>query len=162
MSRDYPAYPLPGVLAAVPRDGKLLLVQRAKESAPRRWGLPGGLIEIGERVTDAAIRELAEETGLVAEAGPVIDVFDMIVPDENGHIRTHYLVVVVLCRWIGGEPVAASDAAAAGWFTEDEISALLCHTELPRLAARLLRPPCAPAGPAPSAGPARQIGGPGT
>ena len=149
MSRDYPAHPLPGVLAAVPRDGKLLLVQRAKETEPRRWGLPGGLIELGEHAPEAAIRELAEETGLIAEPGPVIDVFDMIVPDEHGRIRTHYLVVVVLCRWISGEAVAASDAAAAGWFTLEEISALFCHSELPRLAARLLQSPCAPASPSP-------------
>lgn len=140
MSRDYPAHPLPGVLAAVPRDGKLLLVQRAKESEPRRWGLPGGLIELGERVTEAAIRELAEETGVVAEAGSVIDVFDMIVPDDHGRIRTHFLIAVVLCRWIGGEPAAASDAAAAGWFTAEEIAELFCHDQLPRLAARLLAP----------------------
>lgn len=138
MSRDYPAHPLPGVLAAVARDGKLLLVQRAKESEPRRWGLPGGLIELGERATEAAVRELAEETGVVAEAGSVIDAFDMIVPDESGRIRTHFMIVVVLCRWVGGEPVAASDAAAAGWFTAEEIPALFCHPELPRLAARVL------------------------
>lgn len=138
MSRDYPAHPLPGVLAAVARDGRLLLVQRAKESEPRRWGLPGGLIELGERAGEAAVRELAEETGVVAEAGPVIDAFDMIVPDERGRIRTHFVIVVVLCRWIRGEPAAASDAAAAGWFTAEEVAALSCHSELPRLAARIL------------------------
>lgn len=138
MSRDYPAHPLPGVLAAVPRDGRLLLVQRAKETPPRRWGLPGGLIELGESPLGAALRELAEETGVVAEAERVIDVFDMILPDDLGRIRSHFLLVVVLCRWISGEGEAASDAAAAGWFSADEIARLFCHSQLPRLAGMVL------------------------
>jgi ADP-ribose pyrophosphatase YjhB (NUDIX family) len=140
MSRDYPQHPLPAVLAAVVEDGKLALVQRAKEEEPRRWGLPGGLIELGETPAQAAVRELAEETGLEAQAGPVIDQFDVVVRDDCGRVRTHYVVLVVSCRLVGGTLAAASDAAAAGWFCMQEITGLHGHPNLPRIARMLLAP----------------------
>jgi 8-oxo-dGTP diphosphatase len=138
MSRDYPAHPLPAVLAALVKDGRLLLVQRAKETPPRRWGLPGGLIELGESPARAAERELLEETGIHAEPGPVIDVFDVIDPDGQGRFRTHYVVLVVRCHWLAGEACPASDAACAGWFTLAEIADLHAHPNLGRLATVLL------------------------
>ncbi len=62
----------------------------------------------------------------------------MILPDNQGRIRTHFLLVVVLCRWVSGEAEAASDAAAAGWFSADEIARLFCQSALPRLARLVL------------------------
>jgi 8-oxo-dGTP diphosphatase len=138
MSREYPSHPLPAALAALVRDGRLLLVQRAKEAIPRKWGLPGGLIELGESPARAAERELFEETGITARAGRVIDQFDVIEPDDRGRIRLHYLALVVVCEWVAGDPVAASDAAAAGWFGADEIAGLDSHPNLARLAALVL------------------------
>lgn len=139
MTRDYPAHPLPAVLAALVRDGRLALVQRDKEAPPRRWGLPGGLIELGESPAQAAMRELAEETGIDAQAGPVIDCFDMVTHDADGRVRAHYLILVVECRWQDGDGAAASDAAAFGWFDRAAIAALdHVHDALPRLADRLL------------------------
>jgi 8-oxo-dGTP diphosphatase len=121
MPRQYPTHPLPGVLALVARDGKVLMVQRGREPDKGKWGFPGGLIELGERVAEAAVRELREETGLNAEAGAVIDVFDVITRDDDGRIRYHFVLNVVACRWLGGEPVADDDAAAVGWFGLDQI-----------------------------------------
>jgi ADP-ribose pyrophosphatase YjhB (NUDIX family) len=138
MSRDYPSHPLPAALAALVRDGRLLLVQRAKEVPPRRWGLPGGLIELGETPGQAAQRELHEETGITAEAQEVFDVFDVVESDGDGRIRTHYIALVVRCRWLAGDAAAASDAARAGWFGLGDIAGLHAHPHLPRLAALLL------------------------
>jgi len=116
MSRSYPSHPLPGVLALLERGDSLLMVLRAHEPDRGKWGFPGGLIELGETVGEAALRELREETGLTAEAGPVIDVFDVIDRDETGRVRYHFVLNVVRCRWCGGEAVAGDDAAAIGWF----------------------------------------------
>lgn len=131
--REYPAHPLPGVLAMVVRDGRVLLVQRGQEPDRGKWGFPGGLVELGETAADAALRELAEETGIAAEAGPVLDVFDVITRDASGRVRFHYLLAAVACRWLDGEGAAADDAAAVGWFTPAEIAALPASGHLARL-----------------------------
>jgi ADP-ribose pyrophosphatase YjhB (NUDIX family) len=121
MSRSYPDHPLPGVLALLERGDTLLMVLRAHDPDRGKWGFPGGLIELGETVGEAALRELREETGLVAQAGPVIDVFDVIDRDEAGRVRYHFVLNVVRCRWLGGEAVAGDDAAAIGWFDRADL-----------------------------------------
>lgn len=131
--REYPVHPLPGVLAMVVRDGRVLLVRRGQEPDRGKWGFPGGLVELGETAAQAALRELAEETGITAAAGPVLDVFDVITRDEAGRIRYHYLLVAVACRWLAGEGAAADDAAALGWFTPAEIAPLPASGHLARL-----------------------------
>lgn len=138
MSRDYPAHPLPAVIAMVARDGRVLLARRGKGPAPDPWGFPGGLVELGETVLEAAARELLEETGVQARPTAVVEVLDVIQRDEAGRVRTHFVLSAVRMDWLAGEPVAASDAIEAGWFTLDQIATLRCHPHLPRLAAALV------------------------
>ncbi|MGE5506401.1 MAG: NUDIX hydrolase [Actinomycetota bacterium] len=134
MARQYPAHPMPGVLALVMRDGKFLMVLRDREPDRGKWGFPGGAVELGETVAEAAIRELHEETGIVAEAGSVIDVFDAIIRDEDGRVRFHYVIATVACRWISGEGVAGDDAADIGWFDLAQSDAMTCSRNVGRLA----------------------------
>ncbi|MDO8608798.1 MAG: NUDIX hydrolase [Phaeospirillum sp.] len=140
MPRQYPANPLPGVLALVEKGGRVLMVLRAREPDRGKWGFPGGLIELGETVTAAALRELHEETGISAEADGVRDVFDVITRDEAGGVRYHFVLNVVVCRWRSGEAVAADDAAAVGWYSLAEIDdpALACSGNVGRLARMVL------------------------
>lgn len=138
MDRDYPAHPLPAAVAMVARAGCVLLARRAKGPEPDPWGFPGGLIEVGETVLEAAARELAEETGVRARPEAVVEVLDVIVHDEAGRVRSHFVLNAVRLTWLAGEPVAASDAVQAGWFTLEQIATLPCHPHLPRLAAALL------------------------
>lgn len=138
MSRDYPAHPLPAVIALVARDGRVLLARRGKGPEPDPWGFPGGLVELGETVTAAAARELLEETGVVARPAAVVEVLDVIQRDDSGRVRTHFVLTAVRLEWQSGEPVAASDAIEAGWFSLDQIATLRCHPHLPRLAAALV------------------------
>jgi ADP-ribose pyrophosphatase YjhB (NUDIX family) len=120
--------PIPAVLAVVVRTECVLLVRRANPPDRGRWGFPGGRIEPGEALAAAAVRELAEETGVAAESGPVLTALDSIHPAESrgrsGGLTHHYVLVAVLCRWIAGEGAAADDALETGWFSAAEIGAL--------------------------------------
>ncbi|OYX13900.1 MAG: hypothetical protein B7Z15_05755 [Rhizobiales bacterium 32-66-8] len=111
-----PRRPQCASLAVLVREERLLLVRRANPPDAGLWGFPGGRIEWGETSAAAALRELQEETGLVAEAGPVLRTLDALDTAPDGSVRHHFLLVAVLCRWQAGEPVAADDALEAAWF----------------------------------------------
>ena len=110
-----PLWPRPGVSAVVFRDGRVLLVQRAKLPLRGVWSLPGGHIEPGERAMAAAHRELAEETGVAADLKGVADAVDVVLRREDGSLRAHYVLTAFYGLWLSGEPVAASDAMDARW-----------------------------------------------
>lgn len=115
------SYPIPAVIAVVIRDGKVLLVRRGQEPNKGRWGFPGGKIEIGEGITEAAIRELTEETGITAKAERVLTAFDVIIRNQKQQTHHHYILIPVLCTYLSGIAIAASDAAEARWFHIDEL-----------------------------------------
>ncbi|WP_299836735.1 NUDIX hydrolase [uncultured Jannaschia sp.] len=117
------SHPKLGALAVVPRDGRVLLVARAKSPNRGLWGFPGGHVELGETGLEAAARELAEETGVVAAPLRYLGNIDLIVR-EGGRVAHHYLLAAVLCEWRSGEPVAADDALDARWVAPDEMAAL--------------------------------------
>ncbi|MBW6417771.1 NUDIX hydrolase [Celeribacter sp. PS-C1] len=104
------------VLAVCERDGKFLTVQRGKAPARGSWGFPGGHVEFGETLAEAAVRELHEETGVVATAGAVIDHVELI---EAGSY--HFLLMAVRCDYVSGEPLAADDAADVDWMSLEDL-----------------------------------------
>jgi ADP-ribose pyrophosphatase YjhB (NUDIX family) len=112
-SRKYPDRPYVGVGAVIVEDGKVLLVKRKYDPLAGRWSLPGGGVEVGETLEASIAREMLEETGLDIEVGPVIEVFDRIVRDEDGRVRYHFVLVDYLCWPAGGTLQAGSDVADA-------------------------------------------------
>jgi 8-oxo-dGTP diphosphatase len=109
-TRQYPARPIVGVGAVVlDSDGRVLLIRRRFEPLAGQWSLPGGTLEIGETLEAGAAREILEETGLSVAVGPVIEVFDRIIRDDESRVRYHFVLVDYLCRPTGGTLAAGSD-----------------------------------------------------
>lgn len=121
MSREYPEHPLLGVGGVVIHEGRVLLVRRASEPLKGEWSIPGGLVELGEKLADAVQREVLEETGLAVTAGEVLEVIDSIWRDTEGRCQYHYVLVDYRCRVTSGELQAASDVSDARWIASDEV-----------------------------------------
>ncbi len=113
---ERPQLPIAATIAVVLREGQVLLVRRANPPDAGRWGFPGGKIETGETIEQAAIRELYEETEIRGEALQTFTAVDVFDHDEHGGLRRHFILIAVLCRWCSGEPVAGDDALEARWF----------------------------------------------
>lgn len=132
-----PVWPRGATSAAIFRGRELLLIERGK-SGPLQglWSLPGGRIEAGEPVRAAALREVREETGIVAELSGLLDVHEVIRHDSAGRLTSHYLLAVFYGRWVSGEPAAGDDAVAARFVPLDAIGELHMTDRVPELARR--------------------------
>lgn len=121
MQREYPDRPIVGVGAIIVDQGRVLLARRGNPPRMGQWSLPGGVVELGETLRAAAEREALEETGLVVEAGEVVEVLDRIIPGSNGTVQFHYVLIDFLCTCRGGELRAGGDAAEVSWSMENEV-----------------------------------------
>lgn len=121
--REYPRFAIAAVAAVLVRDGKMLLIKRRYPPGLGKWSLPGGVIEPGEGLAEAARRELKEETGIEAEPLGILWVLNNVVLDGSGRVKYHYLIVDVLFNssTSRGVPRASGDASDVGWFSFEEI-----------------------------------------
>lgn len=134
MTESLPS-PVPAVGVVCLRGDEVLLIRRG--TAPRlgEWSLPGGRIEPGERAVDAALRELAEETGVEARILGLVDVVDGVFPEA----ARHYVLIDYAAEWIGGEPVAGDDAADARFMPLDQALAAVDWSETRRIIVEAVR-----------------------
>lgn len=121
MSREYPKRPFVGAGACILRRGRLLLIRRGADPGKGKWSIPGGLVELGENVEDAMIREAKEEVGLDVKAVKLVDVFDSLTLDEQGHIQYHFVVVNFLVRVVGGRLRTGDDVVESKWVPLNEV-----------------------------------------
>jgi 8-oxo-dGTP diphosphatase len=124
MRREYPKQPLVGVGALIVHHRRVTLIKRGHAPLLGEWSIPGGMLELGETVRQAAEREALEETGLRVRAIELLGVFDRVIPDEANRTLYHYVLIDFLCEVVSGVLQAAGDAADARWFTADEVKAL--------------------------------------
>ncbi len=128
-------FPQVGVGAIVFKDQKVLLVKRSRPPSQGKWSIPGGRLELGETLQEAAEREIREETGVVIRASKPVYTFDLVDRDTAGAIQFHYVIVDLAADYISGDPVADDDALDARWVSAHELGAL----EVSDSTARLLR-----------------------
>lgn len=124
MRREFPEVPLVGVGAVIIEDARVVLVKRLHPPLQDEWSIPGGVLEVGELVREAAIREAREETGLIVEPGELLGVYDRVLHDLEQRVQYHYVLIDFLCRRVAGVLAAASDAAEVRWFTREELPGL--------------------------------------
>lgn len=124
MQREFPEAPLVGVGAIIIEDSRVLLVKRAHPPLQAQWSIPGGVLEVGEPVREAAVREAREETGLTVEPGELLGVYDRILRNAEKRVQYHYVLIDFLCRRVAGDLAAASDAVEVKWFAREELPAL--------------------------------------
>ncbi|MGM0692044.1 MAG: NUDIX hydrolase [Pseudomonadota bacterium] len=119
-------HPVPAVSAAVIRGDRILMVRRRNPPNAGMLALPGGKVEAGESLQQAAARELLEETGVLAAPRRILTAIDLIDHDAAGVLRMHYVIVVVQLEWQGGVEAAADDASELRWM---DLEALVQHGE---------------------------------
>jgi 8-oxo-dGTP diphosphatase len=128
-SREYPARPFLAVGCIAIRDGsdgrdsrQVLLIQRGKQPSYGRWSIPGGAVEVGESLREAVAREVMEETGIEIDVGPIAEVVERVVRDDDGRVRFHYVIVDFAARYRAGLACPGDDSIGTTWADIDELA----------------------------------------
>jgi ADP-ribose pyrophosphatase YjhB (NUDIX family) len=123
-ARSYPERPFLAVSAAIVRAGEVLVVRRARAPADGLFSLPGGVVEIGETLTQALIREVREETSLAIEPVGLAGFREAITRDRDGRVERHFVILPFAARWLAGEPVLNEELSEARWLRPAELAGL--------------------------------------
>jgi ADP-ribose pyrophosphatase YjhB (NUDIX family) len=121
--RTYPQRPYLAVSAAIIRDGKVLLVRRARNPALQLYTLPGGAVEAGETLIEAVLRETREETSLSIEPVALAGHREVIARDAQGRIERHFVILCFASRWLAGEPILSDELDDARWLDPSDLGA---------------------------------------
>ena len=136
--RSYPTRPVLAVSAAIVRDGKVLIVRRARPPAGGLYTLPGGGVEAGETLIEAVVREVREESALAVEPVALAGYREAIGRDADGRVERHFVILPFAARWIAGEAVLDEELSEAHWLMPDAIAGLATTAGLAEIVARAM------------------------
>jgi 8-oxo-dGTP diphosphatase len=123
-ARAYPQRPFLAVSAAIVRDGKILVVRRARAPAHGLYTLPGGVVEVGETLMEAVAREVLEETGMTVEPVALAGFREAVVRDAQDRVERHFVILCFAARWRAGEPVLNEELDEGRWIDPPELAGL--------------------------------------
>jgi len=122
--RLYPSRPILAVSVAVFRGAEVLLAARTRPPAENLFSLPGGVVEAGESLHEAALRELREEVDVSARIVAFNDHVEIVERDDDGRARHHFVVASFVARWSAGEGTPGPEAGAVRWVAVRDIGAV--------------------------------------
>jgi 8-oxo-dGTP diphosphatase len=123
-ARAYPQRPFLAVSAAIVRDGKILVVRRARAPAHGLYTLPGGVVEVGETLVEAVAREVLEETGMTVEPVALAGFREAVARDAQDRVERHFVILCFAARWQAGELVLNEELDEARWLDPAELAGL--------------------------------------
>ena len=138
MRREYPEAPIVAVGVIIRRENQIALIRRDQEPSKGLWTFPGGAVELGETVREAAQREALEETGLLVELGEVAIVLDHVVHDADGRVRYHYAIIDFMAHPIGGSLRPGGDVSDTCWASLTDLDVLEMTMKAKEVARELL------------------------
>ncbi len=140
-SREFPSRPICGVGVVVCKDDAVLLIQRGNPPGRGDWGLPGGAVELGETLRDAARREIREECGIEIALGELLDTFEVLQRDDAGRVQYHYVVIDFAAAYVSGDLRAASDVLDARWVAPRDLDAYVMPAKTREVIIKALKTP---------------------
>ena len=138
-ARSYPQRPFLAVSAAIVRAGQVLVVRRARAPADGLFSLPGGVVEIGETLRQALIREVREETGMAIEPVALAGFREAITRDRDDRVERHFVILPFAARWLAGEPILNEELSEARWLRPAELTGLPTTPGLTEIVASTFR-----------------------
>jgi 8-oxo-dGTP diphosphatase len=123
-ARTYPTRPFLAVSAAIVRDGRVLVVRRARAPANGLFSLPGGVVEAGETLAEAIKREVMEETAITIEPVALAGFRETITRDGDERVERHFVILPFAARWIAGEPTLNEELSEAHWVRPADLAGL--------------------------------------
>jgi mutator protein MutT len=120
--REYPDRPILAVGAVAVKDGKVLLIKRGEEPGRGLWTLPGGAVHPGEELKAAVSRELREECGIEVAVEEIGEVVERMIPDADGRMQYHYVILDYRARWLRGDPSPSEELEDARWVEIADLS----------------------------------------
>ena len=122
--RAYPDRPILAVSAAIIRDGRVFIARRARGPALGVWTMPGGVVEAGETLNAALLREILEETLMTIEPVALAGHREVMVRDDAGRIQRHFVILCFASRWVSGETVLNEELDEVRWVRPSELKDL--------------------------------------